>query len=116
MATPRQSGKEGKVNHTAFDVENVDNLEKWIDAMDAELPPLTNFILPSGGFAAAQLHVSRTVCRRAERSLVGLLEEEQIDEVAYKYVNRLSDYLFMLARFCAQSEGKEEAVYQKARK
>ena len=102
--------------HVAFDGDNVDNLEKWIDSMDQQLPPLTNFILPSGGLAASQLHISRTVCRRAERTIVDLLEEDKIDMVAYKYVNRLSDYLFMLARFCAQAEGKTESVYQKARK
>lgn len=79
--------------------------------MDSKLPPLTNFILPSGGLAASQLHISRTVCRRAERNIVGLFEREEIDEVAYKYVNRLSDYLFMLARYCALVEGKTEIVY-----
>ena len=84
--------------------------------MDSELPPLTNFILPSGGFAASQIHISRTVCRRAERSLVVLLQGDQIDDIAFRYVNRLSDYLFMLARFCAKSEGKPEVIYKKAEK
>ena len=79
------------------------------------MPPLTTFILPSGGLAASQLHVSRTVCRRAERELVNLLDEDLIEEIAYKYVNRLSDYLFMLARFTAKADGKIEVTYKKER-
>ena len=79
--------------------------------MDAQLPPLTNFILPSGGLAASQLHVARTVCRRAERNLIPLLKDEDITDVAYRYVNRLSDYLFMLARFTASAAGKPETIY-----
>lgn len=98
-----------------FDVANVESLEHWIDNIDSQLPPLTNFILPSGGLAASQLHVARTVCRRAERTLVPMLQEEAISENAYRYVNRLSDYLFMLARFCAKAEGKPETVYKKER-
>ena len=81
--------------------------------MDEQLPPLTNFILPSGGLASSQLHISRTVCRRSERNLVQLLQKEAIDDTAYRYVNRMSDYLFTLARFCAMVEGKPETVYQK---
>ena len=80
------------------------------------MPPLTNFILPSGGLAASQLHVARTVCRRAERNLVGLLQAGSIDKVVYTYVNRLSDYLFTVARFCAMAAGKDETIYQKAKK
>ena len=118
IATPRKTekiGAEKKVTHTAFDEYNVENLENWIDGMDATLPPLTTFILPSGGLAASQIHVARTVCRRSERALVPLLQAEEIDEIAFRYVNRLSDYLFMLARFVASAEGKEEVTYQKAK-
>ena len=83
--------------------------------MDTRLPPLTNFILPSGGLAASQLHVARTVCRRAERDLVVLYDQQLIDKSVHTYVNRLSDYLFTLARISAMEEGKPETIYQKAK-
>jgi len=93
--------------------------------MDTILPPLKNFILPSGGLASAHLHlgnfsrlmiIARTVCRRAERNLIPLFKEEEMEPQAYQFVNRLSDYLFTLARICAHSEGKPETIYKKARK
>ena len=118
IATPRKSDEElneRKLQHTAFAEENTADVENWIDQMDSQLPPLRNFILPSGGLTASQLHVARTVCRRAERDLVPLHSQGQIDSSVYTYVNRLSDYLFQLARICAQFEGEEETVYKKAR-
>ncbi|CDW72443.1 cob yrinic acid-diamide mitochondrial-like [Stylonychia lemnae] len=118
VATPRKADEihEKKIIHTAFDPNNVLELEKRIDFMDEKLPPLKNFILPSGGLAASHIHVARTICRRAERNLIPLFQEEQIETHAYQYVNRLSDYLFMLARICAQAEGKGEVIYKKAKK
>ena len=103
IATPKNSEKstEFKTSHTKFGEKNIQNLETWIDEYNEELPVLTNFILPSGGLAASQLHVARTQTRSAERDLVSLFDKEQIDPEAYQYVNRLSDYIFMLARYCA---------------
>jgi cob(I)alamin adenosyltransferase len=76
----------------------VTQLEAWIDALDGELAPLRNFILPGGSAAAAALHVARSVCRRAERRLVALSEQEAVSPVAVRYLNRLSDLFFVMAR------------------
>jgi ATP:cob(I)alamin adenosyltransferase len=90
-------------------------LEGWIDAMDAELPPLRNFILPGGGLASAQLHVARTVCRRAERGASGLVARGAAPPGVAVYLNRLSDFLFVAARFAAARQGMPEVVYRKVR-
>jgi cob(I)alamin adenosyltransferase len=87
----------------------VGELEAWIDELDAELPPLDSFILPGGGPAGAQLHVARTICRRAERKVTSLLRERpELVEVALPYMNRLSDLLFTLARAANAEEGRPE--------
>ena len=78
--------------------EDVSALERRIDALEAELEPLRRFILPGGSAAAAAFHVARTVCRRAERRAVELHREDPISAVALRYLNRLSDLLFVLAR------------------
>lgn len=113
VATPRDSQAQAKVSQTAFDEngERVKALEMMIDAMDAVLPLLTNFILPAGGHSSAALHHARAVCRRAERSLCLL---DGVDHVR-TYINRLSDFLFVAARAAAQFEGQPEATYQKSR-
>ncbi len=76
----------------------VTQLEVWIDKFDGDLPPLKNFVLPGGHQAVSLSHVCRSVCRRAERSIIALGNEEDIDEVIVRFVNRLSDYLFIFAR------------------
>ena len=83
----------------------VDRLEHEIDAMNAKLSPLRSFVLPGGSAAAAHLHVARTVCRRAERLIVKLATSEAVGESAVKYANRLSDFLFVAARFANLAEG-----------
>lgn len=79
--------------------ERVAHLEREMDQMELELPPLTNFIVPGGSIPAAQLHVARTVCRRAERHVVALGDDGEPVQRTIRYLNRLSDYLFVAARF-----------------
>jgi cob(I)alamin adenosyltransferase len=73
-------------------------LEKAIDKMNETLPEMKHFVLPGGHTTVSQCHVARCVCRRAERSVLKLAENEKVDEITYKYLNRLSDYLFVLSR------------------
>jgi len=89
--------------------EHVKTLEKWIDEYDAELPKLTNFILPRGS-----LHLARSICRRAERLMVELVENRKISEHAFVFINRLSDFLFVCARFVSHFVlNINEIVYKK---
>lgn len=90
---------------------DVELLEKEMDAMDANLPPLKNFILPGGHPTVSICHVCRTVCRRAERLAVGLHDSESVEDIVLQYLNRLSDYFFMLSRQLAQDLGAEEVIW-----
>jgi cob(I)alamin adenosyltransferase len=85
--------------------EQIDRLEREIDAMNAELEPLRSFILPGGGQGVAQLHLARAVTRRAERSAVAAARHEPLNPLALAYLNRLSDHLFVLARWLARDAG-----------
>ena len=85
-------------------------LEKEIDRLNERLEPLRSFILPGGSPAAAWLHLARTVCRRAERAVVSLMHEEPVNPQAIVYLNRLSDYLFVLARI-ANDNGKSDVLW-----
>ena len=85
--------------------------EHWIDAMDSKLPRLKSFVIPGGSTASAQAHVCRTVCRRAEREIVRLSEEEKVDEKIKKYINRISDYLFVMSRYILLLQNKKEIFW-----
>ena len=86
----------------------VAEVEHWIDEMEERLPKHNRFVIPGGSLASAQAHVCRTVCRRAEREIVRLAEEETIEENLMKYINRTSDYLFVLSRYLLLIENREE--------
>ncbi len=91
-------------------------LEGWIDALDEQTPKVNAFVLPGGCEEAAHLHVARTVCRRAERMLCRLNDEEPICQLVLIYFNRLSDYLFIAARFANFMAGVKELTWQPAKK
>jgi len=92
-------------------VHRIAELEHAIDSMERELQPLTTFIVPGGSAAAAQLHVARTVCRRAERRVVVLGETSKEMETTLAYLNRLSDYLFVAARFANLRHGVSDTPW-----
>ncbi|HCN11168.1 MAG TPA: cob(I)yrinic acid a,c-diamide adenosyltransferase [Chryseobacterium sp.] len=89
----------------------IEELENWMDEYETQLEPLQYFILPGGGKSATALHVCRTVCRRAERSLVFLNESEEVRPELIKYLNRLSDYLFVLARYISKLNKEKEEYW-----
>lgn len=88
--------------------ENVEFLERAIDRMDTELPPLKSFVLPGGNQAVSFCHIARTVCRRMERRILDLNGETEVDGLILRYINRLSDYLFVLSRKVALDAGVDE--------
>jgi len=105
LATPdNQAGFLMKISHITW-------LEERIDFYHDKAPPLKSFILPGGCIAASYLHLARTVARRAEREIVTLMETEAVGEYALSYVNRLSDYLFAVARFVNFENRVEEHTY-----
>ncbi|MBA3886612.1 MAG: cob(I)yrinic acid a,c-diamide adenosyltransferase [Acidobacteria bacterium] len=100
----------GRVTKAAVSADDIERLEGWIDALEADLPPLRRFILAGGSPAGAALHVARTVCRRAERAMVGL-GAEAFEPELLTYVNRLSDLLFVMARAVNHRAGVSEAEW-----
>ncbi|GGA38272.1 cob(I)yrinic acid a,c-diamide adenosyltransferase [Paenibacillus physcomitrellae] len=107
-----------KPNELGYKVhgELTGNLEAWIDSWEQELPPLERFVLPGGTTLAAVLHVCRTVCRRAERRVVSLAAETDINKEVLRYVNRLSDYFFTAARLANVKAGVPETEYERSGK
>jgi len=91
--------------------EEVEMLERQIDILTDMLPKLQNFVIAGGNMTGAQCHVCRTVCRRAERRVVTLARQAHVDDVLMRYLNRLSDYLFVLARRAVAADGKVEDLY-----
>ena len=94
-------------------VDRIQQMELWIDSAMAEMPPLENFILPGGTQGAAALHLARTICRRAERDVVRLGQEESIDGEVVRYLNRLSDLLFAYARLENHRRGVPDTLWQR---
>lgn len=104
-----------KVSHIAIpqiDEPDITALEVEIDVMNEELPPMTHFILPGGHPAVSFCHLARTVCRRAERRCTELHNEEGIDEVVIRYLNRLSDYIFVLSRMTSHEVNADEIAWK----
>ena len=105
--------KEPKMKLPDLTGSDIEFLESRIDAMTAELPQMKNFILPGGHVSVSSIHIARCVCRRAERLAVNMLEHDLfVDEKLIQYLNRLSDYLFTLARYAAQKLRVEEIPWK----
>ena len=102
--------------HAAIDDADVERLEQHLDRYNEALPPLKDFILPGGGEAAARCHVARTVVRRAEREAVTLSHHDAVRPQAIRYLNRLSDLLFVLARVLARADGQGEVLWNHERR
>lgn len=111
LATPDPAKVRAALARAELPADRVTTFERAIDAADGELPPLRAFVLPAGTPKAAALHVARTVCRRAERSIVALAREEEVPSLFLVYINRLSDYLFTLARLANHRDGRGDVTW-----
>jgi cob(I)alamin adenosyltransferase len=96
--------------------EHVTQLEKQLDQWNADLPPLKEFLLPRGNTASASCHLARAICRRAERCIVALIQEQTINPEILRYLNRLSDVLFVAARVLAKEDHSKEILWEHKRK
>ncbi|WP_045728507.1 cob(I)yrinic acid a,c-diamide adenosyltransferase [Xanthomonas sp. GPE 39] len=102
--------------HAAIQAADIDALEQHLDRYNATLPVLQDFILPGGGEAAARCHLARTIVRRAERETVALSRQDAVRPEAVRYLNRLSDLLFVLARVLARADGHGEVLWRHDRR
>lgn len=91
--------------------QDIENLEHWMDEMDKVLPEMRSFVLPGGHTTVSHTHVARCICRRAERIIVDLMHHEHVEDIVPQYMNRLSDYLFVLSRKLAQDLGAKESPW-----
>jgi len=117
------------IQHTLFDLggelsmpetasvagEHITRLEQWLDSLNADLPPLQEFILPGGSPAAAACHLARAICRRVERRLHTLSQRETVNKAAIGYLNRLSDLLFVISRELNRAAGKPDVFWRHER-
>lgn len=115
LATPRAAGEAPHPYLPELPHGRVAEFERWIDAADAELPELHAFILPGGVPGGAALHLARTVCRRAEREVVALAQDEWVDPEIVVYLNRLSDLLFQFARLANHRAGRGDTLWTPVR-
>ncbi len=99
LATPRTVATTAKIKKTRFDHEGTQLLEQWMDELETHLPPLKTFILPGGHPSGSMLHLARSICRRAERLIVPIHGDTDVSDAVLVYINRLSDYLFMVSRY-----------------
>ncbi len=113
LATPNQLNAPNQQKTVRLQPEATIKIEKLIDRLQTKLPVLTNFILPGGSSLAAFLHLARTVCRRAEREITALQKEEKINRELLPFLNRLSDLLFVLARYANKSAKIKEEKWSK---
>jgi cob(I)alamin adenosyltransferase len=112
LATPPARERRRRPDTPPIPEARIADMERWMDEMDAGLPPLDRFVLPGGTRAAAALHVARTVCRRAEREVVALAEQDEVAENVIRYLNRLSDLLFVCARHENALAGGADVVWE----
>lgn len=112
LATPRSTASDTKLSLTRFDESATKHLEHWIDAMEKTLPPLHTFILPGGHPVGALLHLARSICRRAERTVIPLNSKGDVTDCILVYINRLSDYLFVASRFVNHQLKSPETLWE----
>lgn len=113
LATPPDEGGTRNPHVPSLPSHRIEEMERWMDEAEAELEPLRNFILPGGTLGASELHVGRVVCRRAERTVVELVDEEPETASVIRYLNRLSDLLFTLARLENRRAGSPDILWDK---
>lgn len=112
LASEVKEGEEPKV--WVLCRRDIETLEGWIDRLDSETPKVNAFVLPGGCQLSAFAHVARTVCRRCECRILTLAEQEYVDPTVFSYINRLSDYLFILARYLNACAGVEEIIWRQS--